>query len=552
MFRRLVALIAAFTSFGIASAQTPITPSASEIEGPVPDIQPVASEPIPAAPVATPCPTACSPGFDFKNVPYGRPQPRLGYFPVPPTGPGAYSIVDAVRGTPSAGPPKYPYARFGLSTQPSYDLEFKYLDKPDNTECDFYDPVKRMRLGNDFLLSIGGQSWVRGMYEYNSRLGTRNNDYLLDRQRLYGDLWYQDRVRLFVEGIAAFTGPQGLAPLPIDDTGFDFINLFVDLKLGDVWSKPAYLRVGRQELQFGSQRLISPLDWANTRRTFQGVNVLRTGENWDFNAFWVQPVATNPNQLDWARQQQDLSGVFATYKPKKGTTVDLYDLVTTNNSTVVQRGIQRGNSTINTMGARYAGDENSVLFDFESALQLGRLGGENVVAGMATAGLGYNWKCLPWNPTLWAYYDYASGDNTPGRKGNNTFNQLFPFGHYYLGWADAVGRQNIHDVSAHLYLYPRNWLTLNVQYHNFHLASSRDALYNAAGNVSRYDPTGKAGKDVGNEIDTIVNFHVSKHTDVLVGHAYLFAGDYIKKTAAAGQTGGFDTSLFFIQANYRW
>ena len=157
------------------------------------------------------------------------------------------------------------------------------------------------------------------MYEYNSRLGTRNNDYLLDRQRLYGDLWYQDRVRLFVEGIAAFTGPQGLAPLPIDDTGFDFINLFVDLKLGDVWSKPAYLRVGRQELQFGSQRLISPLDWANTRRTFQGVNVLRTGENWDFNAFWVQPVATNPNQLDWARQQQDLSGVFATWPIGVGT-----------------------------------------------------------------------------------------------------------------------------------------------------------------------------------------------------------------------------------------
>ena len=113
-----------------------------------------------------------------------------------------------------------------------------------------------MRLGNDFLLSIGGQSWVRGMYEYNSRLGTRNNDYLLDRQRLYGDLWYQNRVRLFVEGIAAFTGPQGLAPLPIDDTGFDFINLFVDLKLGDVWSKPAYLRVGRQELHLPADRVV--------------------------------------------------------------------------------------------------------------------------------------------------------------------------------------------------------------------------------------------------------------------------------------------------------
>ena len=49
------------------------------------------------------------------------------------------------------------------------------------------------------------------------------------------------------------------------------LNLFADIKLGQFLNGPAYLRVGRQELLYGSQRLISTLDWVNTRRTFQGI-----------------------------------------------------------------------------------------------------------------------------------------------------------------------------------------------------------------------------------------------------------------------------------------
>ena len=129
---------------------------------------------------------------------------------------------------------------------------------------------------------------------------------------------------------------------------------------------------------------------------------------------------------------------------------------------------------------------------------------------------------------------------------------MFPFGHYYLGWADIVGRQNIQDANAHVYLYPTKWLTLNAQYHAFRLANKRDALYNAAGNVSRFDRTGNAGRDVGQEVDAIANFHVSKHADILVGYSHLFAGEFLKKTAPATQRSGFDTNLFYLQASYRW
>ena len=95
-------------------------------------------------------------------------------------------------------------------------------------------------------------------------------------------------------------------------------------------------------------------------------------------------------------------------------------------------------------------------------------------------------------------------------------------------------------------------LTVWLQYHRFWLADGRDALYNTAGNVSRLNANGAAGNSVGRELDATLNFHLTKQSDILVGYNYLFAGDFLRRTAAPGQTGGYDASTFFLQYNFRW
>jgi hypothetical protein len=152
------------------------------------------------------------------------------------------------------------------------------------------------------------------------------------------------------------------------------------------------------------------------------------------------------------------------------------------------------------------------------------------------------------NPQFWIYYDWESGDANPGQGGTrSTFQQLFPFGHYYFGYLDLVGRQNIHDVSAQFLTFPEKWITGIVQVHRFWLAEPADALYNAAGKVVRNDPTGQSGQDVGTEIDLLASFHLSAHSDVVVGWSKLFRGAYIDNT-------GPDVSpeLFYLQYGYRW
>jgi hypothetical protein len=262
----------------------------------------------------------------------------------------------------------------------------------------------------------------------------------------------------------------------------------------------------------------------------------------------MRPIIPNPTRLDSHDDEQNFGGVWTTYRPQKGHFIDLYYLYLDNNNLTVQQGINRAPTTVHTVGSRYTGDKNQWLWDVELAGQFGeQTRARDVTAGMATVGGGYHFKDLPLNPTFWCFYDFASGDMRPNRGNTGTFNQLFPFGHYYLGWGDWIGRQNIQDFNMHLFFYPTNYITVWTQYHNFSLVSSRDAVYNIGGAVSKVDATGRSGTHVGQEIDLTVNFHLTKHQDLMFGYSRLFPGSFLE---SVGPASGAD--LFYAMYSFRW
>jgi hypothetical protein len=253
---------------------------------------------------------------------------------------------------------------------------------------------------------------------------------------------------------------------------------------------------------------------------------------------------------------RNFAGAWFTYRKEKGRFLDLYYLFLDDTNLSFQTvgkqpKVQKGPFNVHTLAARTAGDKNHFLWDVEGMLQLGERGEEDIVAGAVTASGGYNFANLPMNPTIWAVYDYASGDRDPTGGNYSTFNQLFPFGHYYLGWLDLVGRQNIHDLNAHLYFYPAKWITVNLQYHHFRLDSAKDFLYSAGGVPLRRDPAGRSSRDVGDEFDLILNFHLGTHSDMLVGWSRLIAGDFLRDTAPTGSAARSPES-FYIMYNFRW
>ncbi|WP_292977837.1 alginate export family protein [Nitrosomonas sp.] len=490
--------------------------------------------------------------FDWSEAPPVTSPPRPGTFSKPAATPGYFSFLDWVGGIERDKPQMDPYPASALTTTPAFDFSFRYLEQPDH-ERDFFDPVKRIHLGDDWLLSFGGSFWYRYMRETDSRLNPAkaNNDYHLLRTRLHADLWYQDRFRLFAEMLDARALGLDLPPLAIDKNHTDMLNLFADIKLGQFMEGSAYLRVGRQELLYGSQRLISTLDWANTRRTFQGVKTFWQTPDFNLDAFWVRPMTTEPNEFDNWDKDRNFVGLWGTYKAIPGQVIDLYYLNLIDNravsaANIAQGNVLQGDAVLHTIGARWAGDYAHFLYELEGMYQFGRRSHLDISAFSIASGVGYQLP-LPMNPQFWLRYDFASGDKNPSDGHSDTFNQLFPFGHYYFGYMDQVGRQNIHDFNAQISMNPQPWISFTGQYHRFYLANKRDYLYNAAGIGFIRDSSGQSGSHVGDEIDFSVNFHVARHHDILLGYSKLFTGTFIKN-----QRPGVSPDLFYAQYNFRF
>src|SRR5262249_4339379 len=149
--------------------------------------------------------------------------------------------------------------------------------------------LKRIPVADHLLFSTGGEYRYRYNYEQNSRLTGVNNTYDLYRTRLYADVWYEDVFRVYTEFLYGDTVNQDLPPLTRDVNRGDIQQLFADVKLLDLNGNPIYARVGRQELLYGSQRLISTNDWGNNRTRFDGVKAFYRSDKLDADVFLTRP-----------------------------------------------------------------------------------------------------------------------------------------------------------------------------------------------------------------------------------------------------------------------
>ena len=407
---------------------------------------------------------------------------------------------------------------------------------------DLWDPIKHVSLSDDGSIwaSFGGQVRLRLEHWENfdfGGAGTRDDTFLLTRVRAHADVHVGPHLRVFVEGQSALSTdrdlPGGRRTLEVDE--LDLQNGFVDLRIPVLDDRGTFTaRIGRQELLFGKQRLVSPLDWANTRRTFDGVSGILDLEHCTITGFWTRTVPVQKYDFNDQDANADFFGIYATGQtPVEDVKLDLYWLALDRDSAAVPGGGfngTTGSEQRHTLGGRVFGPAgNSGLdFDVEGAWQTGEVGPQDINAFMVAAEVGYTLADCPATPRLHLGFDYASGDGSPGGD-VQTFNQLFPLGHAYFGWIDTVGRQNIIDLTPGLSFTPLERMKVQLVGHLFWRADDSDALYNAGGAVVR--PGGASGaSEVGSELDLLVKYQFDRHLEAYFGYSHFFAGEFIKDT----------------------
>jgi hypothetical protein len=431
-----------------------------------------------------------------------------------------------------------------------YDEDFSYLAGPeDSYNKDAWDPIKWIELSDDWHLSVGGQARLRVESETNKNFGgtePTQDAFLLQRYFVHTDLRYTEGLRFFGQGKSAhanFRDREGFAGL---EDHADFHQAFGDFPVAAA-GQPMTFRLGRQELQYGAQRLISPLDWGNTRRTFDGIKLFTDLGDWRLDAFAVRPVVNDRENLDDADENIDFYGFYSTWKGAEALKADFYFLLLKNNNPAANSNNVTGRRTLYTVGNRLWGKQGSWDYETELATQFGTFAGDRVRAWMATAGGGYTLSGVGWTPRIGLLYDYASGDRDPTDGTHSTFNQHFPLGHAWLGYLDRVGRSNIHAIKAQLKVKPTNKITAWADFHTFYADQDRDSLYSAGGASLRRNTAGADSHFFGHELDLTMKIALDVHTTAMIGYAHMWPGGFVEATGDNDQA-----SLIYAMIEYKF
>lgn len=375
-------------------------------------------------------------------------------------------------------------------------------------------------------ISLGAQMRLRSEGDHGAGfVEGANHDYLLQRYRFSMGIRPVHGLQLFGEvqdaRVAGLEAPGG----GIKDR-LDIRQAWVGVGSEEsLWD----LRVGRQRMAFGSERVIGAAEWGNTARVFDAVRLaLHHGPD-RVDLFASSVVNVDVEHWDHHQQGNNLHGAYASIGSViPGVKLEPYLLYRTNPNA--------GKYHSWTGGLRSAGKvRKNWGYEGELIKQNGSLSGRHLTAWAATAQLQRNFGSLHWQPTLMGEVNYATGDKSRTDNEVNTYDQLYPTNHGIYGIADQIGRRNTKNVRGGIWLHPEKWLTLKAEGHSFWLASRHDGLYAFNGVMTVAAPAaGAVSADVGRELDLLSEVKLSRHYDIGLQFGHLFAGDFLKAYTPGG------------------
>ncbi len=414
-------------------------------------------------------------------------------------------------------------------------------------KCIFH-PIKHINLNNDNItwLSLGGH--IRNRIEHWDNFSfKKNNDTTLNlfRLHIHSDLHIKNHIRLFIEGKTAFSSKRRL-PGGIRKTDADHLALsqaFIDL-IANPRNGVLTLRTGRQLYLFGKQRLVSPLPWANTFRTWDGITGIYSFNNWTITGFGAYFVPVRRRKFNKNKTNDVFSGLYSAYK-NKNSQFDIYYLF--KQSPRLSFTASKMKDARHTIGTRHSyKSQYAISYEIEGAYQFGKHGFRTINAYMFSTSVLYDSFFLDKAMQTFINFDYASGGSHTDSN-LKTYHAIYPLGHAYLGYIDIVGRQNIIHLQSGLTVGLFKKSKLGLHYHFFWRASIADSLYNAGGAIIQ--DTSKISSNeryIGSEIDIYYKQNIQKHLNLLVGFNHFIPG----KSVTTSITGARNITFSFIQLQY--
>lgn len=433
-----------------------------------------------------------------------------------------------------------------------YDEDYRYLQDRDH-RSDFWDPIKYIpiRGQEDWFLSIGGEMRQRYEFYHNPNFGSGpanhhgNNDYSLQRYLVHGDLHLGRHFRIFGQFMSSLENGRIGGPRPeVDRNTFDLHQGFIDFVTPFTDALSVTWRLGRQELEYGSGRLISAREIPNTRRSFDAARALLRVDKWAIDGFWGKPVRNRFGAFDDdSDPNKSLWGVYAV-RPNSVLPdghIDLYYLGFENKHGVFAQGT--GHELRHTLGTRLWGLPLPWEYNVELIWQFGRFGAGNINAWAVATNARYNLSDWPFRPRLGLTADITSGDRNPNSANLQTYNPLFPTGAYF-NIADLLGPSNFIHVHPSVDLYFSEKLKATLDWGFFWRENVNDAPYSIATFPIRSIQAGRKQFSGSSPSVTLV-WDLTRNITMLASYVHFFPGPFFGASTVSKPVDFFTTWLTY-------
>ncbi len=411
-----------------------------------------------------------------------------------------------------------------------------------------------------------------GSMDFRGHGADTDNTYGLFRTKVHVGYAPTDWARILVEGRDSFEWGDDRTPDPESDRT-DLHQAYV--QLGNPKEFPLGIKVGRQELSYGDERLIGAFDWNNLGRVFDAAKLRFENKEVWVDAFAGRVIIPRDGSFNIANDYDWFSGVYASSRtlcPFQETQVYFLARNTGDGSpTTLGTGlpaILNGASPrdIYTVGTRIKslpGKLNGWDYSLEAAGQFGRF--KDTVTGpsleqrafAAHVAGGYTFADKPATPRLGLEYDFSSGDSNAADGRHGTFENLFPTNHRFYGYMDFISWQNIHNLRAATSARPCKPVLITLDWHAFWLADTHDSFYQAngarrtgqsAGPGTGYGINPNFDSFVGQEVDLIATWTVTSYLTGQAGYGHFFPGEYVRQSLSAPGFGSAGADYIYAQA----
>lgn len=428
-----------------------------------------------------------------------------------------------------------------------YEDDFSHLKK--DSTLSSYEKIKFMPLSSskETYLSFGGDIRYQYYNIKNENWGDIPDDrdgYTLSRFLMHLDFHAGKYFRLFSQ-IQSSNANGRIDPDPVENNPLDIHQLFFDLQFLDDPNSQLIFRFGRQEMRYGSQRLVSVRELPNSRRAFDGAKVIFKKNNIAMDFFYTHPVANNEGLFDDHFNKN--TKFWGSYNVIKNIpflqNADLYYLGIWRRKAVFDDG--SGRELRHSLGTRIWNQKGNFIYDFEGIYQFGTLESSKIRAWTISASLSQEFEKLKFSPVLGLKTEFISGNKNYSDTTTQTFNAMFPMGAYF-GLAALIGPANLFDVhpSIDLELAPK--ISFSFDYDLFWRMSKNDGIYSV--NIQLiYSGKGTEDMFIGSQSTCEIKYSATDLLTFKLEGTWFNSGGFIKESGA-----GKDILLGGITAQFKF